>query len=324
MLTLQTFIRWLALAFALCWTLPGAAQNWPQNTVRIVDPYGPGSTTDLVGRLIADKLQKRTGQPFIVESKAGAGGIIGTTAIARSAPDGYVFGLATAGPLAHSVMLRKSMPFDPMRDLAPLTLAVHQPMLLVSSTTIAQRSLPALIAEFKKHPSKYNYALVGTGSLSHLLMVRLLESSGLSLEPIAYPGGPNALLAVIRGDVQIACLPAFIALAQAKAGKVNLLAVSSAQRSPFLPDVPTLSELGFPDVVGTGWIAAIAPANTPKPLLDTMRKMIVEALREPDVVEILGKNMIEVIAGTPEQYNAYVRDEIQRWKPVIERNDIKN
>ena len=135
-------------------------------------------------------------------------------------------------------------------------------------------------------------------------MVRLL--SGTTLESISYPKGPDALMAVMRGDAQIAFLPALIALSMAKADKVNLLGVSSAQRSPFLPDVPTLAEQGFPDVVGSGWIAAFAPAKTPKPLLDTMRKMIMEALREPDIVQTLGNQMVEVIAGTPEQYDADV------------------
>jgi len=153
-------------------------------------------------------------------------------------------------------------------------------------------------------------------------MVRLLEVSGTKLEPISYPGGAAALTAVLRGDVQIACLPAFIALAQAKAGKVNLLGISSAQRSPLLPDVPTLAEQGFPDVVGSGWIGAVVPAKTPKPVLDAMSKMVIEALRDPDVVQILGNQLVEVVASTPEQYKAYVREEIQRWKPVIERNKI--
>jgi len=313
----------LLLVISLISCHPSYAENWPEKPVRIIDPYGPGSTSDFLGRLIGTKLQERLGQPFIVQSKPGAGGLIGTNEIARSKPDGYSFGLSVAGPLAHDMFLRKSMPYDPVHDLAPLTLAVRQPQLLVSTKSITPNRLPDVIAEFKKHPMKYNYALVGTGSLSHLLMVRLLEVSDTKLEPVSYPGGADALTAVIRGDVQIACLPAFIALAQVKAGKVNLLGISSAERSAFLPDVPTLAEQGFPDVVGSGWIAAVLPSKTPKPLIDTMSKVVIEALRDPEVTKALGNNMIEVIASTPEQYKTFVKEEIKRWKPVIERNKIQ-
>lgn len=312
----------LLLALGFAWTSPASAQDWPQKTVRVINPYAPGTTTDVVARIIADRLQKRTGKPFIVETKTGGGGSIGTQEIARAAPDGHTFGVSIAGPLAHNTLLRRSMPYDPLRDLAPLALAVHQPLLLVSTKTLGATSLQALIAEFKKRPKGYNYALVGSGTLSHLLMVQLLETSGAELEPVSYTGTGQAIAAMISGDVHIACLPAFIALGQARAGKVNLLGISTARRSPLLPGVPTLVEQGFPDVVGTAWMGVVAPAKTPKPLLDLMSTMVIDALRQPDVVAMLAKQMVEVIAGTPEEYAAFVRDDIRRWKPVIERNKI--
>ena len=312
----------LLLALVLAATVPALAQDWPQRTVRIINPYAPGTTTDIVARFIADKLQKRTGKPFIVETKTGGGGSIGTQEIARAAPDGHTFGVSIAGPLAHNTMLRRSMPYDPLVDLAPLALAVHQPLLLISTKKLPATSLQELIALFKQRPKGYNYALVGSGTLSHLLMVRLLEVSGTELEPISYTGTGQAIAAMMSGDVQIACLPAFIALGQAKAGKVNLLGISTARRSPLLPEVPTLVEQGLADVVGTAWMGVVAPGKTPKPLLDLMSRMVIDALRQPDVVEMLGKQMVEVIAGTPEEYTAFVRDDIRRWKPVIERNKI--
>lgn len=298
------------------------AQDWPHKPVSIINPYGPGSTTDLLGRLIGEQLQKRTGQPFIVESRAGAGGLIGTHAIARAEPDGYSFGLSIAGPLAHDKLLRKSIPYDPLTDLTPLTLAVQQPNLFVAPSDIDAETLPELLAKFKQNPGKYNYALVGTGSLSHLLMIQLLEDSQSVVEPIIYPGGADALVAVMRGDVQITCLPAFIALAQAKAGKVKVLGISSKERSPFMPDVPTLTEQGYPNVVGSGWIAAVVSSKTPASLVDTMSEMVVDALNQPEVVKTLGNNMIEVIASTPAEYQAFIREEIDRWEPVIRRNDL--
>ena len=310
------------LLLALAGMAPAAAQEWPQKTVRVINPYAPGTTTDIVARFIADKLQKRTGKPFIVETKTGGGGSIGTQEIARAAPDGHTFGVSIAGPLAHNTLLRRSMSYDPLVDLAPLALAVHQPLLLVSTKTVDATNVQSLIAEFKNRPKGYNYALVGSGTLSHLLMVQLLEASGTQLEPVSYTGTGQAISAMIRGDVHIAFLPAFIALGQARAGKVNLLGISTARRSPLLPEVLTLVEQGFPDLVGTAWMGVVAPAKTPKPLLDLMSRMIIEALRQPDVVEMLGKQMVEVTAGTPEEYTTFVRDEIRRWKPLIERNKI--
>jgi tripartite-type tricarboxylate transporter receptor subunit TctC len=306
----------------LACTLPAVGQEWPQKTVRVINPYAPGTTTDVVARVIADRLHKRTGKPFIVETKTGGGGSIGTQEIARAAPDGHTFGVSIAGPLAHNTLLRKSMPYDPLRDLAPLALAVHQPLLLVSTKNLSAATLPALIAEFKQRPKGYNYALVGSGSMSHLLMVQTLATSGAELEPVSYTGTGQAIAAMVSGDVHIAYLPAFIAMGQAKAGKVNLLGISTARRSPLLPGVPTLAEQGFPDVVGTAWMGVVAPAKTPRPTLDLMSGMVIDALRQPDVVELLAKQMVEVIAGTPEEYAAFVRDDIRRWKPVIEQNKI--
>ena len=312
----------LVLGALFAWSVSAAAQDWPQKTVRVINPYAPGTMTDIVARIIADRLQKRTGKPFIVETKTGGGGSIGTQAIAWAPPDGYTFGVSLTGPLALNMFLRRSMPYNPLVDLAPLAVAVHLPCLLVSTKTLGAASVQALIAEFRKRPRGYNYALVGSGQLSHLIMVRMLEITGTELEPISYAGSGQAIAAIISGDVHIGCLPAFMALAQAKAGKVNLLGISTARRSPLLPEVPTLAEQGFPDLVGTAWMGVVTPAKTPKPLLDLISRMVIDALRQTDVVEMLAKQMVEVIAGTPDEYTALVREEIQRWKPVIERNKI--
>lgn len=312
----------LALVVWVAFSLPSIAQDWPQRTVRIINPYAAGTTTDTVARIIADRLQKRTGKPFIVETRPGGGGSVGTQEIVRAAPDGHTFGVSIAGPLAHNTMLRRSMPYDPLTDLAPLALAVHQPCLMIATKTLAAANLPALIAEFKKRPKAFNYALVGSGTLSHLLMVKMLATSGTELEPISYSGTGQAIAAMIAGDVHIGCLPAFVALGQVRGGRVNLLGIATPKRSPLLPDVPTLVEQGLDDLVGTAWMGVVAPAKTPKPLLELISGMVIDALKQPDVVEALAKQMVEVLAGTPEEYTAFVRDEIRRWKPVIEQNKI--
>ncbi len=309
------------LALSLAGNLPAYASTWPDQTVTIVNPYGPASTTDLVGRLMAEKLQKSTGKSFIVESKPGAGGLIGVGQVARGLPHGRTFALATGGPLVHDVVLRKKMPYNPSRDLAPLTIAVRQPQLLIASNKIDVDTLVDLLKHFKKG-GEYNYAYVGTGSLSHLLMVKITEVSKVALEPINYPGGADALMAVMRGDAHIACLPAFIALAAARSGRVKLLGISSEDRSAFFPKLPTLVEQGYDGMVGYGWIGAVAPAVTPEPILASMRKSVVESLKHQDVVEKLALQMIEVVALGDAHYNDYVRKEKELWWPLIQRNQI--
>ncbi len=314
--------RMLALALVCLGVGATHAQEWPLHTVRIINPYAAGTTTDIVARIIADGLQKRTGKPFIVDTRTGGGGLVGTYEIARAAPDGYTFGVSIPGPLAHDLFLRKSMPYNPLTDLAPIALAEQQPCLLISSKTLKSSTLTDVIAELRSRPGAYNYALVGSGSLSHLIMVQFLAKTGTRLEPISYTGTGQAIAAMMAGDVQIACLPPFVALEQAKAGKVHLLGVSTARRSNLLPDVPTLVEQGLPDLVGVSWMGVVAPAKVPKPLLDLISRQVIDVLRQPEVVALLAKQMVEVIAGTPEEYNALVREEIARWKPVIEQNHI--
>ncbi|MBI2320362.1 MAG: tripartite tricarboxylate transporter substrate binding protein [Betaproteobacteria bacterium] len=315
-----------ATTLALAWLFAAAgsalAQEWPQKTVRIINPFAAGTSTDVVGRVIAEGLQKRLGKPFIVETRTGAGGMIGTAEIARADPDGHTIGVSIPGPLAINVALYKKMPYDPFRDLAPITLAVHQPCVLVASPALRVADVRELFAEFKKQPGKYNYALSAVGGTAHLVMAMLMARSGTRLEPILYPGATAAITAIISGDVHVGCFPAVNMVGQVKAGKVLGLGVSSAKRIGQLPEVSTLVEQGFPGVVGSAWIGVVAPIKTPKPLLEAISREVIAALRQPAAIEILSRQVMEVVANTPEEFNAFRRQEIERWKPVIEQYRI--
>jgi tripartite-type tricarboxylate transporter receptor subunit TctC len=310
----------LVLCFAAC--APALAEEWPQRTVRIINPFNAGTTTDSVARVIANGLQKRFGKPFVVESKPGAGGMIGTAEIAKAEPDGYTIGVSISGPLVMNLALYKKLPFDPLLDLAPITLAVHQPCMLVASNALDVANVQELFAKLRKDPGKYNYALIGAGGTTHLVMAMLMARSGTKLEPIVYPGAPAAVAAMIRGDVHVGCLPAFGVLGQVKGGLVRGLAVSTAKRAALVPDIPTLREQGFPDVVGSAWIGVVAPGKIPKPLLELISKEVTAALRQPESVELLSRQMMEVVANTPDEFDAFRREELQRWKPIIEENKI--
>ena len=250
----------------LAFAAPAAAQDWPTRAVKIMIPFGPGSTPDLVGRLIADRLQHKLGQPFVVEDKPGASGNIGTDAVAKADPDGYTLGISIGGPLAINPMLFSKMPYDPKTDLSPVTMIATQPSALAVNARLGVNSVAELIALLKKNPGKYNFGSIGNGSLSHLAMAALALKSGTEIVHIPYASSPQAMTALVRGDVDIVCLPAISVTPHVASGDVKIFAVSTAARSPLLPDVPTLKEAGI-DVEADAWMGLIAPAKTPEAIV---------------------------------------------------------
>src|SRR5215510_8131164 len=223
----------LAMAASLLALAPAAAQDWPAKTVRIVVPFGPGSTPDMVARLIADRLQQKLGQSFVIENKPGASGNLGTDAVAKAEPDGATIGVSIGGPLAINTLLFSKLPYDPAKDIAPITQLVTQPGVLVVSAGLNIDSVAGLVDLLKREPGKYNFGSVGNGSLTHLAMEAVAQKSGVTLVHVAYPGSPQAVTALLRGDVQMACMPAIAVTPHAGAGKLKILAVSTAKRSTF-------------------------------------------------------------------------------------------
>lgn len=298
-----------------------AAQDWPARTTTVINPFSAGTTTDAVARAVADGLQKKFGTAFVVESKPGAGGMIGTTHVARAPADGSVFGVSIAGPLVHNPLLYKSMQYDPAKDLTPLTFGVHQPCLLIVSKSLGVSTLPQLIDVLKKNPGKYNYSYVGNGSLGHLVMTLLASKSGTEVVPVLYAGAVQATTAVMTNEVQMGCLPAQATMGQVRGGNVVPLAVSTAKRAPLLPDVPALREF-YPEIVGSAWMGFVAPAGISPALAERMSAEIGAVLRQPKVVEMLQQQFMEPAPGTPAEFKAFMQEELDRWKPVIVDNRI--
>jgi tripartite-type tricarboxylate transporter receptor subunit TctC len=307
----------LALACA-----PATAQDWPTRTTRIVVPFGPASTPDMVARLVADQLQQSTGEPFIVENKPGAGGNLGTDAVAKAAPDGATLGVSIGGPLAINTLLFSHLPYDPAKDIAAVTQLITQPSALVVNAALGSNSAGELIALLKRNPGKYNYASIGTGSLSHLAMEAIALQSGTQLVHIPYASSPQAMTAIIRGDAQLGCLPAIAATPHLASGAVKMLAVSTAQRSPFLPDIPTLKESGI-KVEADAWQGMIAPGNTPEALLAAIHARVVRALEQPDVREKLATQLMLPVGNSPTQFRQVIDNEITRWAPIIKALDLR-
>ncbi|MBN8936423.1 MAG: tripartite tricarboxylate transporter substrate binding protein [Rhizobiales bacterium] len=298
----------LPLLLAMAW--PAAAQDWPAKPVRIVVPFGAGSTPDVVARLIADHLQAKLGQPFIIDNKPGASGNIGTDAVAKAAPDGATIGISIGGPLAINTLLFSKLPYDPRTDIAPITQLVTQPSALAVNTGLKINSVSELVALLKREPGRYNFGSIGNGSLSHLAMEAIALKSGTQIVHVAYPSSPAAMTAIMRGDVQMGCLPAIAVTPHAAAGAVKILAVSTAKRSPYLPAVPTLKDM-------------IAPAHTPEAIIAKIRHEVVEALQTGAVRDKLAAQLMEPIGNSPAEFRARIDGEIARWAPVIEAAGIK-
>lgn len=314
----------LALAaIALCTGAFAQAQEWaPTKPVRIIVPI-VGSTNDVLARLVAPKLQEAIGQPVVVENKPGAGGNIGADMVAKAAPDGHTLLVGYNGPLAINVTLFDKMPYDPVKDLQPLTLAVKSPQYLVVNANSGITSVQDLVAKAKAQPTKFSYASIAMGSASHLTMEMLKSAAGIHITHIPYRGAGPAVTDLLAGNVQAGFFVPGNVQQFAREGKLKLLASSGTKRFPSTPEVPTLIEAGYKDFEATSWIGFLTTAGTPKPIVDRYNRELVKILRMPDIQARLHEMEFEVVASSPEQFGGWIRSEIVRWGRVIKATGAK-
>ena len=318
-------VRRLALTFAatLLWTAVSAQQEWaPSRPVRIIVPI-VGSTNDVLARIVAPKLQEAIGQPVIVENKPGAGGNIGADMVAKAAPDGHTLLIGYNGPLAINVTLFDKMPYDPLKDLAPITLAVKSPQYLVVNASSGITSVEDLVAKARAQPAKLSYASVAVGSASHLTMEMLKSAAKVHITHIPYRGAAPAVTDLLAGNVHAAFFVPGNVQQFVKEGRLKLLASSGSKRFPSTPDVPTLMEVGFKDFEATSWIGFLTTGGTPRPIIDRYNRELVKILNLPDVRQRLHEMEFEIIAGSPEQFGGWIRSEIPRWGEVIRATGAK-
>ena len=297
------------------------AQAYPVKPVRIIVPYPPGGGTDLAARLIAQKLSEALGKSVMVENRAGANGNIGTDAAAKAAPDGYTLGMATPGPVAAGKSLYPSLPYDPERDFAPVILVNASPNVLAVHPSIPARTVKELIA-LARH-GQLQVAASTVASVQHLLAEMLNHAAGVRMQVITYKGGAQAATDVAGGQVEAlwSVLPAALPFVQS--GRLRSLAIASENRSALLPQVPTMGEAGWPAVVGTAWNGVVAPAGTPRAIVDTLAAEISRGLLAADVKERLAASGMEAIGGSPEEFGAFLRAETAKWGKVIKAANIK-
>lgn len=317
-----TLLRLIFISLASLATAHTHAQDWPTKPVNLIVPFDAGSTPDIISRMIAERLATQLDQPFVVENKSGAAGNIGTNAVAKAAADGGTIGVSIAGPLGVNALLFQKMPYDVDKEIALVTIAVSQPAVLVAGPRMAVANARQLKAAMANN-ADLSFASIGAGSTSHLAMAALVSRQGVDAVHVPYRGSAAAVTALLSGDVDMALLPAAAVMPQVKAGKLNALAVASPARSPSLPDIPTLAEAGLPDIKGDAWIGFIAPANTPKAIIDTLHAHIVKTLAEPAVKDMLRKQYMDPVGNAPGAFREQLQADLARWKPVIEQNQIK-
>ena len=315
-------MRLIGLVLSLLFSLSlGAQDNWPSRPIRMILPFPPGGGTDILGRLIADRLAASLGQPVVTENRGGAGGNVGAEAAARSAPDGYTIVLV-APSLAISPTLYSKLNYDPAKDLAPISLVATVPNVMVT-----QPSLPGDLKEFialvKAKPGALNFGSGGAGTSNHLAGELFNLVAGTRLVHIPYKGVNLAMQDVLSGNVHLVFIGIPAAAPHIKAGKLRALALVARHRSPALPEVPTVAEAGLPDFEVTTWYGILAPAGTPRNIIDRLNGELVKIMHAPELREKLAATGTEPLTSTPDEFAAYVQKEIAKWGDVIRKAGVK-
>jgi len=299
------------------------AQLSSSRTLRIILTAPPGSSIDVLGRVVADKMRERMGHAVLVENRPAAGGTVGTNEIAKAAADGSTIGLSFTGPLATAPFLYAKLPYDPIKDLAPIVLVGTAPNVLAVNAALPVKSFTEFLAYARRNPGKLNYASVGNGSASHLSMELLKTEAGLFMVHIPYNGAPPAVQAVAAGDVHVVMSNPTTLLPIVQSGRVRLLAVTSRQRWAGLRDLPTIHESGFPGFEAIAWNGFVAPAATARSVIESLNREINAVLVAPDVTTRIEASGWQIAGGSTESFGAFIRAEQARWQPVIRRSGAR-
>lgn len=301
---------------------PTLAQAWPAKPVTLLVPFPPGGSSDAIARMLGNKLQEKVGGSFIVDNRGGAGGTIGTAAVKRAAPDGYTLLVSSLGPLVIGPHLLKNIGYDPTKDLDYISVAVQAPNVLVVPAASPHKTMAEVLAFLKANPEKMSFASSGNGSSDHITAELFWQQTGTSGLHIPYKGGGPVMTDLLGNQVDASFMNINTALPQIKAGKLRALTVTSAKRSPVLPDVPTTDELGIKGLQVYSWQAVAAPKGLPADIKAKLHAGIVAALNAPDIKPKLLEQGFEIVANTPEQFTAFQHAEFERWKKVITERKI--
>jgi tripartite-type tricarboxylate transporter receptor subunit TctC len=308
---------------ALLLALAAHAEIWPSRALKIVVPFAPGGQPDVVARSLAEPLGKALGQPVVVENRPGAGGNIAADFVAKSAPDGYALLIGTNGPLAVSPALYAALPYDPLRDFAPVTLVGTSPNLVAVDPSLGVATLRELVARAKAQPGKLNFSSVGKGSISQLSIELLNSMAGTDMQHVPYNGGPAAVSALLSGDVQVLSLNPTALIPQVTAGRLKVVAQTSARRSPLVADIPTVAESGYPGFSADVWMAIVVPAKTAPEIVKRLNAELVRIIRSPEMkAGLWDRQWIDPVGSSPEELTRILRSESAKWAAIVKARNI--
>jgi tripartite-type tricarboxylate transporter receptor subunit TctC len=296
------------------------AQAWPNSTVTMVVPWPPGGPSDIAARPLAKQLTETLGQPFVIDNRGGGGGNIGSGVVARAAGNGNTLLVTSSAPIVINPSLYKSMAFDPAKDLAPVTNLLRVPLLLVTHPSIPAKNLQELVAYIKAQNGKFSYASAGSGTPQHLTGELFRSTVKLDMIHVPYKGSAPAITDLIGGHVPVMFDSMIAIMPHVKTGKVKVIAISGAKRSPLLPNVPTFAESGYPSVVSYAWYGMFAPARTPKDIIAKINAETLKVMKKPEFQKVLAETGSDFVGDTPENFSAFVKDEATKWSKVVKES----
>jgi tripartite-type tricarboxylate transporter receptor subunit TctC len=312
----------LALAtFVACASTPALAQ-YPDRPIKLITPFPPGGAVDVVTRLVAEKMAAELGRPFVIEAKAGAGGILATDAAAKSEPDGYTLLITTPNHTINAA-LQPKLPYNAEKDLVPISIVAEVPEVLVSHPGAPFKDFKGFVENARQNPGKLNYSSAGIGTLPHITFEVLLKGLGIKVTHVPYRGAAPAMTDLLAGVVQLKLDTYATSSQHVAAGKLRNLAYAARARSPLMPDVPTVAELGLPGYEGILWIGLMAPAKTPQAVVDKLAAAAAKVVRAPDLLERFRKDGVDAVGGTPDAFGEQIAREIPQWRDVIQSANIQ-
>jgi tripartite-type tricarboxylate transporter receptor subunit TctC len=309
--------RRLALAFAMqCLVTSSFAADYPARPIRLVVPYAPGGGADSVARIVARKMSESIGQPIVIDNKGGAGSILGTDIVAKAEPDGYTLLLGQSGPISINPAVYKSLPYDPVKDFAPVAMTTAYPYILVVNADLPVTSLQEFVALARSKPGTMNYGSTGVGAANHLVAELFNAKAGLKMTHVPYRGTALAVGDLLSGQLTMVFGDPISVLSQIKAGKLRALAATSLERSAVAPEVPTVAESGYPGFEALAWHGILAPAKTPPAIVKKLNEEIAKALADPATKKLLEDQAMQTVGNSPEAFAAFIQKDIVLWKAV--------
>jgi tripartite-type tricarboxylate transporter receptor subunit TctC len=299
------------------------AEDYPSRPIHLIVPYAAGGAADSVARVLAKRIGKAAGQTIVVENRGGGGSIVGTEFVNKSDPDGYTLLLGQSGPISINPAVYKNLPYDPVKDFAPISLTTSYPYIMVVSPALGVKSVKEFVALAKSKPGELNYGTTGVGAANHLVTELFDSQAGIKMTHIPYRGTALAVADLLAGQVQVVFADPISALQHVNSGTLIALAVTSKERSPVAPAVPTISESGYPGFDAVGWHGILAPAKTPPAIVARLNAEIVEALRDPETRALLESQAMQVVGSSPEAFAGFIKRDIAVWKEVADQARIE-